>query len=79
MLFNQSESKIKITSCHHLGQCLLLGLSLSCQLGAAVTKPGDVVLHVRYLILLPVILLHLQQSEISFVLCQPIRDEYCLV
>lgn len=32
---------------HHLGQCLLLGLRLPCQLGGAVTEARDVVLCTR--------------------------------
>ena len=36
---------------YHFGQGLLLGLGLTGKLGAAVTETGDVVLHVRYLVL----------------------------
>ena len=39
------------SSCHHFGQGLLLGLGLTGKLGAAVTETGDVVLHVRDLVL----------------------------
>jgi len=50
---------------HHLLQRLLLGLRLAGQLGGPVPEPGDVLLHVRDLVLLPLVLLHLGVLELG--------------
>lgn len=44
---------------HHLLKRLLFTLRLPCQFGAAMTEACYVLLHVGYLVLLPLVLLHL--------------------
>lgn len=49
---------------HHLLQRLLLALRLARQLGRAVPEARDVLLHVRDLVLLPLVLLHLRVLQL---------------
>ena len=48
---------------HHLCEGLLLRLRLAGQLGGSVAKSRDVLLHVRDLVLLPLVFLHLRMER----------------